>query len=387
MEKTDPSDSPKETPPSRRAVWILLALVLLLAAVALIGITQRHARTEKLRATAAAVEQHVNVVRPTAAPASVNLVLPGQTQAFTEAPIFAQTNGYLKKWYFDIGAHVKKGDILAEIDTPTVDQQLAQAEGQLAESQAMLVLAQATYTRQQTLLKRDVISQQDFDDATSDLQSKKAAVVADTANVDNLKALQAFKILHAPFDGIVSARNTDIGDLVKTDSTIPLFVVSKISPLRVYIQVPQTLAALVKKGTQADLTFDTFPARTFPAEVTATSGAIDETSRTLLTELSVPNANGELFPGAYTRVHLHLDNSTPSLTVPANVLLFRSEGPAIGVVDANGKVEIRPVKIGRDLGNTLEILQGLTPDDQLIVNPPDSLATGDQVKINPPPKT
>lgn len=370
---------------SKRALWILAAGALILAVLGGAGILQRQSATNELRKTAEAAEQHVIVTHPSTSPTATKLVLPGQTEAYTQAPIFAQTNGYLSKWYFDIGARVKQGDVLGMIETPTVDQQLAQAQAQLAESQAALKLAQATYARQQALLAKTVISQQDFDDATSNLQTQQSSVTAGIANVNNLKAQQAFNILRAPFDGILSARNTDIGALVKSDDDTPLFVVSKISPLRIYVQVPESLAAQVKKGTKADLTFDTFPGRKFPAEVVATAGVIDASSRTLLTQLSVPNDNEELFPGAYTQVHLLLENPNPSLSVPANVLLFRSEGAAVGVVDASGKVEIRNIKIGRDFGNTLEILGGLNPTDQIIVNPPDSLNAGDVVKTTEAP--
>lgn len=378
----------------RRTFKVLAAGAVILFVLAAIGIFRRHAKTQELRAVADAAEQHVTIIHPEMSPGVVNLVLPGQTEAFTQAPIYAQTNGYLKKWYFDIGARVKAGDVLAEIDTPTVDQQLAQAEAQLAESQASLKLAESTYARQQALVKRNVISQQDFDDATSDLQTRQSNVNAEAANVKQLRAQQDFKILRAPFDGVVSARNTDIGALIRSGSDTPLFVVSQMAPLRVYIQVPEAMAALVKNGTKANLTFDTFPGRDFPAEVVANAGAIDKTSRTLLVQLAVPNANEELFPGAYTQVHLRLENPNPTLRVPANVLLFRAEGAAVGVVDAQGRVEIRNIKIGRDFGNHLEVVQGISASDQVIINPPDSLLSGDQVKVtmatpepSPSPKT
>lgn len=375
----------KDNPPKRggRGKWIIGIFLAILAVLAVVGIASRHANTNELREKADSYEQHVSVVKPEISPSVVNLVLPGQTQAFTQAPIFAQTNGYLRQWFFDIGAKVKKGDILAEIDTPTVDQQLAQTRAQLAESEAALKLAQATYNRQAALLKRNVISAQDFDDATSDLQTKQSSVTAEQANVAQLQAQQNFNVLRAPFDGIVSERNTDIGALINSSTQAPLFVVSQISPLRIYVQVPESLAAMVKPGTAADLTFDTFPGRKFPAKVVATAGAIDTTSRTLLTQLAAPNDQGELFPGSYTRVHLHLENSTPSITIPANALLFRSEGPAVGVVAQDGTVDVRKIKIGRDLGNALEITGGLDANDQIIVNPSDSLSTGDHVKAKP----
>jgi RND family efflux transporter MFP subunit len=375
----------KDTPPKRggRGKWILGIFLAVLAVLAVVGIASRHANTSELQKRADSYERHVSVVKPEVAPSVVHLVLPGQTQAFTQAPIFAQTNGYLKQWFFDIGAKVKKGDVLAEIDTPTVDQQLAQTRAQLSESEAALKLAQATYNRQAALLKRNVISAQDFDDATSDLQTKQSSVTAQQANVAQLQAQQNFNVIRAPFDGIVSARNTDIGALINSSTQEPLFVVSQVSPLRIYVQVPENLAALVKPGTTADLTFDTYPGRKFPAKVVATAGAIDETSRTLLTQLSAPNDQGELYPGSYTRVHLNIENSMPAITIPANTLLFRSEGAAVGVVGADGKVKIQPIKIGRDLGNSLEVTSGLQADDQVIVNPSDSLSTGDEVKAKP----
>jgi membrane fusion protein (multidrug efflux system) len=366
--------------PRRIGLWLLLAAACLVA-VALIGLVARQVQFKKLQQTTSALsEQFVAIVRPEKVPAKVTLNLPGQTQAYTQAPIFAQVNGYLKKWYTDIGAKVKMGDILAEIDTPALDQQLAQTKAALQESQAALWLSQATYNRGLDLVSKKVISQQDFDVQAGDLHVKQATVVADEANVGQLQALEAFKILHAPFDGMVTARNIDIGALVSTNSSTPLFIVSKVAPLRVYVNVPESLAASIKAGVKANLRFDTFPGTQFPAEVVATAGAIDPTTRTLLTQLEIPNTDEKLFPGAYTTVHFELQSSLQSLLVPENVLLFRGEGPAVGIVGSDGKVSIRKIKIDRDLGDTLQV-QGLSEGDQIIVNPSDSLADGDPVQV------
>ena len=366
--------------PRRIGLWLLLAAACLVA-VALIGLVARQVQFKKLQQTTSALsEQFVAIVRPEKVPAKVTLNLPGQTQAYTQAPIFAQVNGYLKKWYTDIGAKVKMGDILAEIDTPALDQQLAQTKAALKESQAALWLSQATYNRGLDLVSKKVISQQDFDVQAGDLHVKQATVVADEANVGQLQALEAFKILHAPFDGMVTARNIDIGALVSTNSSSPLFIVSQVAPLRVYVNVPESLAASIKAGVKANLRFDTFPGTQFPAEVVATAGAIDPTTRTLLTQLAIPNTDEKLFPGAYTTVHFELQSSLQSLLVPENVLLFRGEGPAVGIVGSDGKVSIRKIKIDRDLGDTLQV-QGLSEGDQIIINPSDSLADGDPVQV------
>lgn len=348
------------------------------------GLVSRQIQFKKLQETTNTLaEEFVETVQPEKVPATVTLNLPGQTQAYTEAPIYAQVNGYLKKWHSDIGAKVKTGDILAEIDTPALDQQLAQAKANLQQSQVALWVSQTTYNRQIDLLNKKVISQQDFDDQSGDLQAKQATVTAEGANVGQLQAMEVFKILRAPFDGTVTARNTDIGALITAGSGNPLFIVSQVAPLRVYVNVPESLAASVKTGTKANLTFDSFRGTEFPAEVVTTSGAIEPTTRTLLTQLAVPNTDGRLFPGAYTIVHFELASDSESLLVPENVLLFRAEGPAVGVVGSDGKVSIRKIKIERDLGNNLQV-RGLSESDHIVVNPSDSLTDGDSVRVEQP---
>ena len=376
----------ENSPPRRTRLKLLLFVGLLcLAALATYGILSRSATTEQLQkqANQTASELTVSVVRPEKLPAGASIDLPGQTQAFSQAPVYAQTSGYLKKWYFDIGSHVKAGDVLAEIDTPQVDQQVNQAKATLKQAQAALDLSRVTYQRDQDLLQRRVISQQDFDTAASDLGVKQATVNADEAAVLSLQALEDFKIVRAPFDGIVTARSTDIGALINSGSGNSLFVVAQVKPLRVYINVPENMAQDVTVGSNAELKFNEFADRTFAGKVVRTAGAIDPNSRTLLTEVDVPNETGELYPGAYTRVHLTVGGASRALLIPANTLLFRSEGTSVGVVDQNNTVEIRKIKIGRDLGTQLEITQGLAPEDRVIINPSDSLANGQKVRVRP----
>ena len=370
---------------SGRLMLFLFVGLLCLAALALYGVMNRSAATEKLQqqANQTASEQTVTVVKPDRLSTAVSMELPGQTQAYIQAPVFAQTSGYVKKWYSDIGAQVKAGDVLAEIDTPQVDQQLNQAKATLKEAQAALDLSRVTYQRDQDLLQRRVIAQQDFDTAASDLGVKQATVHADEAAVLSLQALEDFKTVKAPFDGIVTARNTDIGAMINSGSGNPLFNVAQVKPLRVYINVPENLAADVAVGANAELRFNEFPGKEFTGKVVRTAGAIDPNSRTLLTEVDVPNESGELFPGAYTQVRLVAGANNRSVLIPANTLLFRSEGAAVGVVNQDNVVELKKIKIGRDLGNQLEVIQGVGPDDRIIVNPSDSLAAGQKVKVRP----
>ena len=365
----------------RRIKFYFLAGAVGLIALAAIGIEARFSRTQSIQQHPnKAAESTVTVVHPQKASITIP-VLPGQTQAYTDAPIFAQTSGYLKKWYFDIGAKVKAGDVLAEIDTPEVDQELAQAQAQIKVAQAALNLAEVTYRRNQDLFNRKVIAVQAFDTAADTYRENQAIVMADQANINQFDALEAFKIVRAPFNGIVTARNTDIGDYIASGSGTQLFRMQQTSPLRVYVNVPQIFARMVKIGTEGDLTLDEFPGRKFLGQVTNTARAIDPTSRTLLTELQVPNETGELFPGAYALITLQVNDNTGILTIPSNALLFRSEGATVGVVDADGKVEIRKITINLNLGDKLEISQGLSETDQVIVNPSDSLANGMTVKI------
>jgi RND family efflux transporter MFP subunit len=360
-------------------------LALSLIGLAVYGIRQRAATTEDLQRQAdqAIAELSVSVVLPQKAPATISIDLPGQTQAYTQAAVYAQTTGYVKTWNYDIGAYVIQGAILAELDTPQVDQQLNQANATLKEAQAAFDLSSVTYKRDKDLLQRNVISKQDFDTAESDFRSKEGTVHSDEAAVQRLQALEDFKILKAPFDGIVTTRNTDIGAMVNAGSGSALFTVAQIKPLRVFLNVPESMADEVAIGDGADLKLDEFPERTFPGRVVRTAGAIDPVSRTLLTEVDVQNENSQLFPGAYVQVHLSAGGRRQSLMIPANTLIFRSEGTMVGVVGAENKVEVKKIKIGKDLGTHLEVTQGLSPDDQVIVDPSTSLASGQKVRIRP----
>jgi RND family efflux transporter MFP subunit len=323
----------------------------------------------------------VEVVHPQPATGVVHLQLPGQAMPFTDSPIVAQTSGYLKKWYFDIGARVEKGDVLAEIDTPEVDQQLAQAQAQLKMAQAASDLAEITYKRYQDLFKNEVIAAQDFDTAADDYAGARSTVIADQAVVGRLQALEAFKIVRAPFDGIVTARNTDIGDYVPAGSGTALFRMAATSVLRVYVTVPQAFSSLVKAGEQAQLTVNEFPGQTFPAHVVSTAGAINPTSKRLLTELEAANPTGAPLPGAYVQTTLDIPIDGHGVLVPAVSLLFEGTQPAVAVIGQDGKVEIHKINIVRDLGTRLQIANGLSNSDQLVVNPPPGLVTGTPVVV------
>src|ERR1700693_764889 len=368
----------------RFKLFLFLGAILLIV-LAVYGMMARSATTEKLQeqANQAITALTVSVVQPEKAPATILLDLPGQTQAYTQAAVYAQTTGYVKKWNFDIGSHVREEDILAEIDTPQVDEQLNQSKATLNQAQAALDLARVTEQRDRDLVERKVIARQDFDNAESDLRQKQSTVYADQSAVLRLQALEDFKVLKAPFEGIVTARNTDIGAMVNAGSGNPLFVVAQNKPLRVYINVPESMSSDVKVGASAELGFDEFPEKSFPGKVVRTAGAIDPTSRTFLTEVDVPNEDGRLLPGAFVQVHLSTGGSRQSLMIPANTLLFRSEGTMVGVVGAENKVEVRKIKIGKDLGTNMEVTQGLSPDDLLIVNPSDSRASGQTVRVRP----
>jgi RND family efflux transporter MFP subunit len=368
----------------RKIKFSFLAGAIVLIALAAIGVAVRSSIIHPAQSANPTPEElTVSVVHPEKVVAGT-LELPGYTTAYTEAPIYAQTSGYVKKWYFDIGGKVHANDILAEIDTPEVDQELAQAKAQLQVAQAAANLAEVTYQRDQTLFNQRVIDPETRDIAADTYAEDQATVAADQANIDQLNALEAFKLLRAPFDGIVTARNVDVGTYVANGSGNQLFVVARTSPLRIYVQVPQNYAQPVKIGMEGDLTLPQFPGRTFQAHVTDTAGMIDPTSRSLLTELQIPNKSGELLPGAYVQVTFRFGGDSPLLAIPDNALIFRREGAAAGVVRADGKVEIRKITITEDLGTKLKISHGLSVTDQVILNPSDSLANGMTARIVEP---
>jgi RND family efflux transporter MFP subunit len=381
-QKTEGSDTSAAPRRFKRLKLILFLGAIGFICIVILGLASRSATTNRFQKVAdAAAQFNVQVVSPEPSAASIELQLPGQTHAYYEAPIYAQTTGYLKKWYYDIGAKVKAGDILGEIDTPEVDQELSQAQATLAMAKAQLDLAAANYHEAQDLFQKKVTTQRDLDTMQSNYLVLVSTVNGDADAVQRLQALENFKFLRAPFDGIVINRSTDVGDLIVSGSGLRLFIVDQQDPLRVYVHVPENFARQVEVGTKADLSFDEFPGRVFPAAVVTTSNAVDPTNRTHLVELHVPNPANELWPGAYTEVHFHLESVGNTLQIPANTLLFRNGASAVGVVQADGKVEIRNVQIGKDLGTRLEIVKGLASTDQLIVNPSDNLNNGMKVHV------
>ena len=382
-ESIDPGDHQRSRRPA-----LLLGLALVTGVLGLgiySGVRTRNAADATLkRTTADAAVPVVSVISPTASASTREILLPGTTQAFTDAPIFARTNGYVKRWYFDIGAHVKAGQLLAEIETPEVDQQLQQARADLETARANLRQAQITADRWRALLESDSVSKQETDVAVSALSAMKATVNSNAANVRRLEQLQGFQKIFAPFDGVITARNVDIGVLINagsnTTSGRELFHMAAIHTLRVFIAVPEVYSRAAAPGSSAILTLDEFPGRTFHGTLVRSANAIDLASRTLLVEVDVDNPGGELLPGAYVFVHLQLPKQVASVTVPANTLLFRGEGLRVAVV-RDGKAQLVPVTIGRDYGTNVEVLSGLQPTDQVIAAPSDSLTSGTRVEI------
>jgi RND family efflux transporter MFP subunit len=334
---------------------------------------------KKVTLSSAAV---VNVVHPIRGSEDQAIELPGNTQAFTEAPIYARTSGYLKQWYFDIGAQVKRGQLLAEIETPELDEQLEQAQNQLKTAEANLQLAKVTADRWVYLEKSSVVSKQERDQAVSDLNAKRATADSDRDNVARLQKLQAFEQVYAPFDGVITARNTDVGDLIQGDNTAPkeLFHLAAVGKLRVYISVPEVYASAVKSGETVNLTLDAFSGENFTGTLVRDSNSIDLTSRTLRVEVDVENPTGRLLPGAYAFVHWKLPSAARAVTLPTNALLFRSEGLRVALV-RGGQAKLVPVTIGHDYGSSVEVLSGLTSEDTVILDPSDSIVDGSAVKI------
>jgi len=317
-------------------------------------------------------------------PPEEELVLPATLQAYTESPIYARTNGYVLKWYHDIGSKVNKGDLLADIDTPELDQELLQARAAREQANAQLQIARVSADRWQALRKTDAVTQQETDERTSALQQGEAALASSTANVRRLEQLESFKHIYAPFAGVITKRNVDVGALINSGNTgtnKELFDIASVNPLRVYIDAPQTYAASIKRGQQANIELQEFPGRKFAGIVARTADAIDPATRTLHTEIDVPNPKGELLPGAFAQVHFAVNIKTPRITVPVNALLFRPEGPMAAVVGPDKKVQLKKVLIGRDYGTSLEVLGGVEQSDSLVLNPSDSLESGQEVEI------
>lgn len=329
----------------------------------------------------------VRIVSPTPSDSPGGLLLPAEVRPLVEAPIYARANGYLKRWLVDIGAHVEAGQLIAEIDIPDLDQQLDQARAQLAESDAALALAKTTADRWADLLKTSSVSEQENAEKQADFKLKTATVEADRANVHRLEQLVSFARITAPFAGTITARNTDVGDLIVAGSSKELFRLAQTETLRVYVRVPQTASRGISPGQSADVLIPEMPGRVFPAKVVTTSGAMSTDSRTLLTELQVDNSKNEILPGSYAQVRFLDTAPSATLTLPSNTLLFRAQGLQVGVVGPDGKVDLHSVQIGRDFGQKVEVLSGVDASDRVIVNPSDSLVSGATVRIAEAPKT
>src|SRR4030081_700356 len=369
-----------------RKHWLVLAIALIAVAALLAwGIWSRVSASTTLRAeTAQAALPAVSVVSPKQTAPAQEIILPGNVQPFITAPIYARTNGYLKKWYFDIGAHVKQGQLLAVIQTPEVDQQLQQARSNLLTAQANLELASITKNRYQGLLKSNAVSQQDADNAVGTYNANKAIVEADKAAVEQYSALVSFEKVYAPFDGVITARNTDIGDLINSGSSsnvkTDLYHISQTGKLRVYVNVPEEYSQGVKIGMTADIALAEFPGRKFQGKLVRTADAINVTTRTLLIEVDVQNPTGELLTGSYAEVHLKVPTQASTFLLPVNTLIFRSEGLKVCLVK-DGHGLLASVAPGHDFGNQIEIVSGLKSNDQVIINPPDSVVSGQKVQI------
>ena len=389
------------TPPPRNLRRIGVIAVLAAIAIAAFGILQRRSHEAEVRQwTQEQAVPTVAVITPRAGASTQHLVLPGTVQAWFEAPIYARVNGYLKKWNFDYGAHVKKGDVLAEIETPDLDAQLGASEAKLNSARAVVRVreaeeqfAQSTYQRWRDSPKGVVSVQEqeskqaDYNSAKARLSSANAEVAADQGEVDRLRTMANFKNITVPFDGVVTARETDVGALINAGSGTgggsgpELFRVADIHMMRIYVQVPQQLSAGIKAGLNAELHLPQYPNKTFKGAVATTSSAINPNARTLLVELHADNPDGELQPGAYVQVDFELPSDPDIVRIPTSALVFREQGMEIAAIDANSTIELRPIKLGRNLGTEVEVLEGLTLADRLVNSPPDSLATGDKVRV------
>jgi RND family efflux transporter MFP subunit len=376
-----PTAPPK---PAGRAPFFVLAAIglLLVLGTGLTLMARSRARAELESDTLENSITTVSIIHPKRTPAQIQLELPGNITAFEEAPIYARVSGYLKHWFTDIGTHVTAGQSLAEIETPELDQELNQANAALAQANANLEIARISAERWQKLRTSDSVSQQDTDVRVATWHAQEANVKAAEANVSRLTELTHFKVLAAPFPGIITARTMDAGTLITAGSSREIFRLARIDPLRVYVSLPQAYSQMVKTNDEATLTFTELPGQSFKGRVDRTAGAIDPISRTLLTEILVSNHDGILFPGAHTMVKVNLQTGVDPVIVPVNALLFRDEkGMQAGLVDSNGIVRLADVTVGRDYGTTVEIVHGLSETDNVILNPSDSLEPGTKVRI------
>ena len=373
-----------------RGKMILLWLVpfVVFAALAIYSLAEKKTNNRVLaEQTTASAVPIVAVIHATPINADSGLVLPGALQAFVEAPIYARTNGYLKKWYRDIGSNVKQGELLAEIDTPEIDQQLSQARADLGTAQANVNLSQTTAKRYQELITTDSVSKQEVDNAVGDYNAKKAMVQSAEANVKRLEDLESFKRVYAPFAGVITRRNVDMGMLIDAGNggvARELFNLAQVDPIRAFVAVPQTYAPSIRAGQQACLELAEMSGQKFCGQVARTADSIDPATRTLRTEVDVRNPTGKLLPGAYAEVHFDVKVSGNLLSLPVSALLFRPDGTMAAVVGADSRIELKRIAIGRDFGSTVEVLQGIDPSDSIVDNPPDSMEAGQEVHVKAP---
>ena len=388
MERIYEDEAPK--PKSRLFVFLILFVVVLVVIGAFTLLQRRSQYKALANETEKLAVPTVSVIHPSAESGQENLVLPSTLQAYVESPIYARTTGYLKKWYHDIGTRVRQGELLADIDTPEVDQQLSQARADLGTSQANENLSKITANRYEELIKTDGVSKQEVDNAAGDYAAKKASAQSSEANVRRLEELESFKHIYAPFSGVITRRNIDLGNLINAGNggtAQELFFLAQTDPIRVYVSVPEMYAPAVHAGLGAYLELAQYPGQKFDGKVVRTADAIDQASRTLLTEVDVPNKAGQLLPGGYAQVHLLVEVTGARLQVPVNALLFRSEGLRAVVVDENHKTRLQALTIGRDYGTSLEVLQGLKASDWIVLNPADSLEDGIQVNVKQVPQS
>jgi RND family efflux transporter MFP subunit len=364
------------------------SVVLVAMLAVLLTLQESHARSVATatltQGTRKAAILSVDVVHPSVGAAATEVILPASVQGFIDSPVYARTSGYLLHWYADIGTHVRKGELLAEIQTPELDQQVQQGQSDLETAQANYQLADITAQRWQKLLQKNAVSQQETDQATSDLNARRAAVSAQAANLRRLQQLQGFERIYAPFDGVITARNTDIGDLIQAgENTTPLemFHLSAINRLRVFVPVPEVYQSVLKSVKTVSISSDAYPRGRFTGTIARNSNAIDPLSRTLRVEVDIDNPKALLLPGAYVFVHLPLPGDFQSLTIPSNALLFRREGLRVGVV-RDGRVQLVPISIGHDYGDIVEVTAGLARADQVVLDPSDSLVSGTPVEID-----
>ena len=382
-------DGPQAGTSTVMRVVILLLIVIVVALIVTWGISsRRQANAQLSQETHDLAIPTVAVVHPRRGTPQQELVIPGDMQPFADAPIFARTSGYLKKWYADIGANVKAGQMLAEIDAPEIDQQLQQARADLATAQANMSLAEITATRYRDLLKTDSVAQQDVDNAAGNYDARKTTVESAQANVKRLQDMQSFEKVYAPFDGVITARNTDVGQLIDSGSgggnSRELFHIAAVNPLRVYVNVPQFNSPEIRPGLHADLVLSEFAGRKFTGTVVRSSGAIDSSTRTLLTEVDVDNSANLLKPGGYVEVHLKLPSPVNTFTLPVNATIFRSAGLQVAIVKNGKTISLIPVTPGRDFGTDIEIVAGLKGDESVVLNPSDSFTEGQTVRLAEP---